>query len=106
MPVEKSVEGFQINVSATENDTHPFAGASNSTVQYSRGGNATRRFDDNLHTLGKEAHGLDQLHIAHRDDVVNIAFQDRKIMLSEIGRQRAVSNGFRHRNTHDLAPAQ
>ena len=67
---------------------------------------ATGRLDHQLHAFGKEAHRLDQLLVGGGDDVVHLAADDLERQLADVRRLRAVGNGFRHLDVHDLAAPQ
>ena len=63
-------------------------------------------FNNNFHPFSKEFHRRDQLGVRHRQDVFHALLDHTEGQLTEIQRQRAVSDRTRWLNTHDLAFTQ
>ena len=70
-----------------------------------RGGKtqAARRFGDQLHARGHEAHRVDELCVGGREDVVHVAPDDREGQLAEELGLRAVGDRLRRVDAHDGA---
>ena len=75
-------------------------------MQQRRCAQAAGGLDDHLHALGEEAHGGGQLFVGDGDDALHQALDDREGQLPAVLGLRAIGNGLRRCDVHDLAARQ
>src|SRR3979411_806827 len=103
---QKLRQDGQVDVSAAEDDADLFSRDRVRLMERRCGPQASCRFHHQLHPLRKEFHGLDELSVRHRDDVVYIALDDLEVALADMRYLCSVRDGIGYRNVHDFPFAQ
>src|SRR5690554_1988292 len=94
----------QVYITTTEYDADSTAWLNRiNTLHHCRSSQTPGRLDNQLHTLSKPAHCLDQLLISNGQDVGHFVLNDGKWQPANRRRQSTIGNRFGRCDGHDLA---
>src|SRR6218665_1074126 len=103
---QQRAKARHVDIAAADQHAHALARKLAAQRVRRRKAQAAGGLDDELHALGKKAHGVDQLLVGHGQDVVEIGRDDGEGDLPQVLRLRAIGDRPGGVDVHDGAAAK